>query len=131
MSLFDPAEPINIGANPAGTGGIPSVGNDPDNFVATSREQSRISGSDSAWMDNLLKIVGVGASAYATVQTAKANAQSNRPQSADGEAPAVSAPMIAQPRGSGSGLPEWVKPAAIAAAILGGVALVWGLMRRR
>jgi hypothetical protein len=109
---------------------IPSFGDDQGSYVATPAQQSKITGSDGAWMDNLIKVVGIGANAYATVTAAKANASAARAVNTATEAAAVSAPIIGQQR-LASGLPAWVTPAAIGAAILGAIALIWGMTRGR
>lgn len=68
-------------------------------IIATPNQSAAIQKSDSNWLDNLSKIAGVGVSAYAAVETAKAVGRSSRETSAATEAAKTAAPVIATPAG--------------------------------
>lgn len=87
-------------ANFSGAFGNSSIWDDGAASIVTTPTQSNaIKAADSNWLDNLAKIAGVGVSAYAAVETAKAAGRSSRETSAATEAAKTAAPVIATPGG--------------------------------
>lgn len=103
-------------------------GNDGSGALATPAQQAKITSNDSAWMTNLTNLIGIGVSAYGTVEAAKAQASANKRITYANEARKVAAPVIATPSPAVAGIPKGLLYAAGAV-----VALLFGLLliRRR